>query len=504
VALLLWPLVAIGSEAWGQAPPRAPTEEPPFFVPQSSPRYPPAFQYPQPLTQEWPPPVGPAGARGRYTLPPWTPPDAPPPSGVRLPAHPPDILQAVEGRKLFEIDFNPNVTETWTDNFDLTSSNKRENYRTTVGLGANLHINGPTTRANVAGQAGLTYDTANASEGVQYFPSVNAAFQQVLSPRLTLSATERYIRNDEPAQTNSFGLNNQRQTFSSNTLGLSADWLLDQVATQGYYWNSYFSSGDATTVTNTLGLNASVAIGPLHTARVGYEVSASNTTGSNADTSSVGATSGDATSQTVYGSFSRQTSQYSTAGISSSYTLVSVDDARIWNVSFFSSIGLPQGLSLSSSLGYSFLRSDNEGDTGGVTSNSTLSYTFTQAVISLSAFQDYRNTGISGQDFGIVQATGYAGSILYSFTPSITGNARASYTTNDFTGIGNDSSTPSSNTLTAGGGLRWQILDWLSSTLQYTHTVYNSGRNSAAGSGGSVQNDNYTQNQVTFTLVGRF
>jgi hypothetical protein len=119
-------------------------------------------------------------------------------------------------------------------------------------------------------------------------------------------------------------------------------------------------------------------------------------------------------------------------------------------------------------------------------------------------FRDYRNTATGGQNFGVVQTAGYSGSFLYTFTPSVTGNLLASYTTNDNTGIGNTSSTSSTNTLTAGGGLRWQIFTWLSSSVQYTYTVGNSGGQIVTGSGGSTSNGNYTQNQVTFSLVGIF
>jgi hypothetical protein len=447
---------------------------------------------------------GPAEQGGGYTRPPWTAPAAPPPSQIRLPDAPPSVLQNLEGRRFFEVDFNPDVTETWTDNFNLAPSNKQQNFRTTLGLGTNVLISGGNTKGSIAGQPGLTYDSADASEGLKLLPNVNAAFQQILSPRLTLNATDVYTRNDQPSQTNSFGLNAQRQTFSSNTFGLSADWLMDLVATQGYYWNSYFTRNDTTTAANTLGANASTRIGPLNTMRMGYEFSAGNTTGSNSGNSTVGATSGYATSQTVYGSLGRQTGQFSTAGISSSYTLLSVDDARIWNVSLFASHGVPPDLSLSASLGYSFLRSDNEPDTGIVTTNSTLSYRFTQAVISVSAFQDYRNTGSGGENFGVVQTSGYAGRFLYTFAPSVTVNLLARYTTNGITGVGNDASTPSSSTLTAGAGLRWQILGWLSSSLQYTYTVGNSGSNFAAGSGGIPQGGNYTQNEVSFSLGASF
>lgn len=132
-------------------------------------------------------------------------------------------------------------------------------------------------------------------------------------------------------------------------------------------------------------------------------------------------------------------------------------------------------------------------------------YTFTRAVMSVSLFQDYLNTSTWGQNFGVVRTTGYARNFLYTFTPSVTGNLLASYTTGGNTGIGNTATTQSPNTLTAGGGLKWQILAWLSTSLPYTYTVVNSGDSSSTGSGGTAQSSgDYTQNQVSFSLVGSF
>ena len=117
---------------------------------------------------------------------------------------------------------------------------------------------------------------------------------------------------------------------------------------------------------------------------------------------------------------------------------------------------------------------------------------------------------IEGQNFGIVQTSGYSGSFLYTFTPLLSGNAQVAYTTNSSTGVGNNSSSPDSNTLTAGAGLNWRILRWLSSTLQYTYTLQSSSGNSTNGNGtvnanGTVTgNGNVTVNTVTFSLVGSF
>jgi len=425
----------------------------------------------------------------------------------------------LNGRKLFELYVNPNLTEQWTDNFNFTTNHKQENYRTSLGLGGVVLVNGATTKASISSNVALAYDTADPSGGVKPFPTINAAVTQIVSPRLTLTATDSYTRNDEPSQADAFGLNRQRRTFSSNSFGLSANWLIDIVPTQLYYRNTFFSSSDTDTVSNTIGANASTRIGALNTVRAGYEYSYSSTTGNNtSNTTSTttnnltipATTSGSGSSQTIYGSLARQLGQFTSAGISSSYTLQSQNDARIWNVSFFSTYGLPSGLSMSSSIGYSILSSNNQGDSSGITTNSSLSYRFTRAIVAVSAYRDFRQTAIEGQNFGIVQTSGYSGSFLYTFTPLLSGNAQVAYTTNSSTGVGNNSSSPDSNTLTAGAGLNWRILRWLSSTLQYTYTLQSSSGNSTNGNGtvnanGTVTgNGNVTVNTVTFSLVGSF
>ena len=458
--------------------------------------------------------AGPGGAIPG-AVPGWIPPAPPAPSQSHIPGPIPGLLTDLTGRKLFEFYITPNVSETWTDNFNFTSRHQQENYRTTLGLGGTFLVNGATTKASVSSNVGFAHDTAVASRDWTVFPTISAALTQIVSPRLTLTATDSYTRNDEPSQADTFGLNRQRQTFSSNSFGLSANWLIDIFPTQFYYRNTFFSSGNTDTVSNGFGANASAPIGPLTTARVGYEYSFSDTTGSNTSNNTNSSTisaasSGHSSSQTLYGSLSRQLGPYSSAGISSSYTLTSQDNARIWNVSFFSTYGLPSGLSWSSSIGYSLLSSDTQPSSSGITTNSTLSYSFARAAISVSAFRDFRQTAVEGQNFGIVQTSGYTGGFFYTFTPFLSGNAQASYTTNSTTGVGNNASTPDSNTFTAGAGLSWRMLRWLSSTLQYTYTLQSGGNNSAIsnntvnGRGTVNGNGDVTVNTVTLTLVGTF
>ena len=462
---------------------------------------------------------GGAGAGGAIpgAVPGWIPPAPPAPSQSHIPGPIPGLVTDLNGRKLFSFYVNPSLTETWTDNFNFTTKHQQENYRTSLGLGGVILVNGATTKASISSNTAFTYDTAASSNGYHVFPTINAAVTQIVSPRLTLTATDSYTRNDEPSQADTFGLNRQRQTFSSNSFGLSANWLIDIVPTQFYYRNTFFSSGDIDTVSNTIGANASTRIGALNTLRAGYEYSYSRTTGNNTGNTTSNttnnstipsATSGSGSSQTVYGSLARQLGQFTSAGISSSYTLQSQNDARIWNVSFFSTYGLPSGLSLSSSIGYSLLSSSNQPDSSGITTNSSLSYRFTRAVVAVSAYRDFRQTAIEGQNFGIVQTSGYSASFLYTFTPLLSGNVQMAYTTNSSTGVGNNSSSPNSNTFTAGAGLNWRMLRWLSSSLQYTYTLQSSSGNSTSGTvnanGTVTGNGDVTVNTVIFSLVGAF
>jgi len=140
-------------------------------------------------------------------------------------------------------------------------------------------------------------------------------------------------------------------------------------------------------------------------------------------------------------------------------------------VSLFSTYGLPSGLSLSSSVGYSQFSQPNQSSTSAVSSNSNLSYRFGPALVAVGIFSDFRQTALTGQNFGIVQTSGYTGSISYIFSPFITGSLQATYTHNSPTGNGNNASSPSQSAFTGGANLNWALLRWLSLNGNYTYSL---------------------------------
>jgi hypothetical protein len=181
------------------------------------------------------------------------------------------------------------LSEQYTDNFNLTTSaqGKQSNFRTILSPGSTILINTAKTQGSVTASSGLTYDSSTGQDNFNAFPSLSASIRHSFNPRLSLTLTDSFNRNDNPSVADSSGLRQQRQTFTSNTFGASVDWLIDLLQTQYYYRNSFFSNSNTnsisqsntngasqnntTTTSQIFGLSASTRVGTLNTVRVGYE-----------------------------------------------------------------------------------------------------------------------------------------------------------------------------------------------------------------------------------------
>ena len=415
------------------------------------------------------------------------------------------------------LEFHPtlHLAGEYSDNFFQSTSHARDNFRSILGPGFSLFLNGARTFGAFSTTVDLVHDTAdNTGPEVKVFPSVNAAIRYALTPRLALTFTDVFVRNDSANNLDRSGLRQGRQTSNTNSAALTVDWLLDQVATQAYYRNVlFFNEGnqeggsDQTnqggtqndSVTNIFGLNASTRVFTDYLIRAGYEFSRVDTTNSNNNNNNdIG---GDSTTNTFFGSASRQFGLYTTGGISTSYSFQTQEDTKIWNGSVFGAYGLPTGLSLSASVGYSILNSDTQDNEGLVTANANVSYRFTRAAISVGVFQDFRQTAQTGENFGTVQTRSYFGSFLYQLTPFINADLRVSYTENQPTGTGNIEGSGTQKFLTYGAAVNWQVLRWLTASLRYDF-LQQMGRsafdNNQDGTG------NYAENRVSLNFFATF
>jgi hypothetical protein len=402
------------------------------------------------------------------------------------------------------------LSEQYTDNFFLTERRRVENFRTLLTGSLTATLNYPNTQGSLTTNLSGAYDTARDSDNYSFFPSFTGSLQHTFNPRVKLVVSDTFVRDDDPslsdptgnARGNSTNLRGERSTFSVNTFSVSLSWLIDIVQTQGYYRNSLFIGQHETTMSHIFGATASMPVGALNTVSAGYEFTTRDTTG-------------DATGQTlahrVFGAFSRQLDTFTTAGVSSSFSMIFADtDSRIANISLFAAHGIPGGFSLSASVGYSLFDSDAASSLRHSFSSSiTASYRFAFATLSAGYFQDFRQTADEGEDFGIILSRTAFVNFSYAITPFVTASARGQYSRNEPVSGGGSGIAPQS-TYVAGASVSWRILTWLSLTGAYTWTkreVDRNGRVDTTGNAGDnrdATNENSTENRATVTLSARF
>lgn len=497
------------------------------------------------------PPITPATPPST-TVPPWTPPVPPAPSQTNVPspfpfgtagapggaaaggfagvpgltipgAFAPTVLSLRGGT--LEIHPTLRVAEEYSDNFFQTSSHAEENFRSTLGPGFTMLMRGARTFGTFSAVVDLVHDTAkNSGDDVKVFPSFSGAIRYALTPRLSLTLTDTFVRSDTANSLDASGIRRGRQTSDTNSAGVIADWLADQVALQAYYRNVlFFNEGNANTangtaagttgttqndsITHILGVNGTTRIATDYLLRAGYEFSRTDVTGGGSDTN--GTTTGDNTSHTAFASASRIFGLYASGGLTGSVQYQTLNNTKIYNGSLFGAYGLPTGLSLSAAVGYSILDSDTQNSEGTVSANINASYRFARAVVSVGVFQDFAQTGQQGQNFGTVVTRSYFGSFLYQLTPFINTTLNATYSENSPTGTGNVQGAGTQTTLTYGAAANWQMLRWLVARLQYTYTISRGlntfSQSSTVSNPGTAGNTgNYAENRVTLGLYATF
>ena len=427
-----------------------------------------------------------APAAGQTTVPPGsefnprTPPTPTIPSAPEIvfPVQPPTAARPVQ---LFE--FHPllGLSEEYSDNFNRSVRNHEDNFRSMVSPGMNVRLDA----GYLTGQATYVFSGLHdsSSDELGYFNAFAGQLSWEATPRLRLSASAGVTQNDEPGRADRLGLRLERRRFTAGNGSLSADWeIASPITASPYYRASYFNEDrGAETLTHIFGGNVATSIARINTVTLGYEYLTSETSNARGARDAFGVSGHQLTA-----SLSRDLSERSTAGISGNYAWRTQDakapDAEInftrWNGSVFANYAIPNTIAIRASVGVSQLSSDSFNGDPVVSTASSLSYWFGQAVATITVERGFSETFAEGQNQGVVKTTGASGSLVYPFTPSLGGHAGVSYHENEFTGIGgtptatggNSSSTRTDKVLSAGVGVSYQILRWLGSSLDYTYS----------------------------------
>jgi hypothetical protein len=420
-----------------------------------------------------------------------------------LPIAPFDLLLSTRFRLVPTL----TVSEEYTDNFNLTDRNKQSNFRSTVSPGLQVLINSAFTKGVIAYNFAPAYDTATGE--FQYFHSLLGQVTWEATPRWRLTVADTFTQSDQPSQADALGLRQERQTFKSNTLSLSSDYLIGTVLTrQSYVMSMFFDDVGGDTTSHTLAATASVPLYQTNSILVGYDYLTSSTTGGSPTSGTLLASSN--TSDTSGHQFSvgvsRQITPLRTVGLRGSYALRSFEDDTgdtdysLWNVSGFFTTTLAGRLRLSTSLGVSGLIIDPGGSLGpNFFTTTSLSYQFARAILTLSANQGFSETFSSGQNFGVVETSSYAASLSYPFTPSLSGTATGFFQRNSGTGIGNVDTGQDNEEESWGGTLDFSLR--LSRTMHlglgYSYLRHSGDNNQVSG---FTRSTDYTENRVRASL----
>jgi hypothetical protein len=390
----------------------------------------------------------------------------------------------------FQLEPSLTLSEEYTDNFDLTERGRRSNFRSTASPGLRLIINSAFTKGIVQYNFAPSHDSA--TDEFNFFHALLGQVTWQANPRWTLTLSETFTRSDEPGEADRLGLRQERQTFSSNTISLGSDYLIDRVATRQFYrLSTFFDQDGGDTTTHAAGVGATVPIAATNALSAGYDYLRSDTSGEEES---------DVRGHQFTGSISRKLTTLRSVGVSGSYALRTLTDEfgdtgyQPWNVSVFTNYLLPGRLTLNGSVGVSGLSIDS-GETLGpnVSTATSISYQFARAVATLAFDRGFSETFNDGEDFGVVETEGVTASLSYPFTPSLLGTLSGYYRRNKFTGLGNVADDERSENWGGTAALAWRFWsDRLLFDLSYSY------RNQTG------TEDSYTENRVRAALGVRF
>lgn len=384
-------------------------------------------------------------------------------------------------RSIIELHPSIRLMEEFSDNFHHSSSTKTSNFRTSLVPGLSLVANDPRFNGFMQGNVSESYDTAD--DRLNTFYSLSGVLGAVLTPRLSLRLTEALVKTDTPGAADRLGLRTGRQTFTSNVTALTANYLIADINTKGFYRFSQFSASTGLdTTSHAIGVNASKQIFASDYASLGYEyLDSRSTRPSNVEAASTLSpvtglsvpTAGTRGHQGL-ASYSHQFTGTFSGGLSGSYAARTPQSSRtgtaspftIWTISAFSSYAGGR-LTMASNIGFSELSSDTGGQKTSITTLSSLLYALPRGTAALTIDRGFSETFASGENFGVLETQGVTGAFTYPLTPLATLIATAFYRENKRT------------TLTVGDiatknygaalSLSAQLLHWLYFVTEFRH-----------------------------------
>ena len=455
-----------------------------------------------------------------------TTPDAPPTIFVPPPTIPsarrPDILapgpSPLSTGRIFTPHLGVTAAEGYSDNFNLSSTDRQSNFRTTLSPSIGVDINGAFTKGLVSYTLSAAYDTSRSSNGVEIFHALAESVTWYPTPLLTLTLTDSLTRSDEPTQADRLGLRRERQTFLSNLFGANATYFLGPINFGlVYQLSTFFGNESSDTISHNVGATVGTTFYETNSVNFGYTFLLSDTSASSSV--STGTQSNEEiTGHSFTASYSRKLTSLLTGGISGTYAirrsnlpagsnlstgvgsgLASGNDYDLWTISLFNSYSAGP-FSMTGSLGYSQVNPTHGQSESTPYTATTIAYRFAKAVATLSVDSGFAETFSGGENFGVVETRGVQGTLLYPLTPFLSTLLTAHYRVNS-----GQRGVEDQHTWGATAALNFQLTRWLTLTAEYSHTEWSGGTfRSATGANSGSTGGDVAENRGRISLSAGF
>ena len=148
----------------------------------------------------------------------------------------------------YELHYSLGVTEEYTDNFNLSQTDKESNFRTSISPGVTLLINGAKTRGRLSFTPSFSYDSSNDDTNV--FLSFGAGVVWEVTPVFRLTLADTLSLSDDYLTAGTLSLRRERSKYVSNIFSLYGDYRRDTLSVSPYYiLSTFFDDGGEDTIT---------------------------------------------------------------------------------------------------------------------------------------------------------------------------------------------------------------------------------------------------------------
>jgi len=372
----------------------------------------------------------------------------------------------------------------YNDNFFLSKTNPRSEFRETVTPGIGLRFSRGRSQADIFYAPSLVHSSVNEGE-VQVFHFLDANGSLAATERLTLRAADRFLRSDVPALTDPRGTRRDRNVFTENALTSDLTYQQDtwsvtpryfltvnrtEAASQAGSTQSQTQGAPANeerSIVQTLGGDGSLEILERNTLSAGYDLTLADSKVAN-----------DFVGHTGRAAFSRQLNPLTTASVAGSLSRRNIPGGTDFNI-YTADVGIRRDVSplytLEGRVGYNATDATGGGSAQGLTFLLRGVYTAKALRFVGTSNQSIQETFLEKSNVGLTETREGTLEIRYELTDRLNIMLRGRLSENTFlqstgtttSGQGQDRK----DTLLDGGiELAYQLTRLLSLTLGYTYT----------------------------------